>query len=170
MTETTRLRLIRRFDVRWLAIAALGVAMTAAGLAVILFYLLGDVQDRVTHDHTTVVRLSRSPCANLSAPRCLAKLLADSSARERGALRGPRGFTGPRGARGPRGPAGRPGPPGHPGSTGRPGIGRRGLPGAPGPNGSAGQPGSPGPSGAPGVTVTLPPLPSPIGELPHLAP
>src|SRR4051812_49041531 len=99
-------RRVRRVDIRWLAVAALGLAVAAAALAGIIFFLLLDTRDTVTKDHTTVQQISRSPCANLTVQPCLDKLISHATpaqiARLRG-RRGPEGDRGPRGMRGPRG-------------------------------------------------------------------
>lgn len=159
---------VRRLNIRWLAIAALGVAMMAAGLAGVVFYLVVDVRGDVAHDRTVVQRISRSPCANLSAPRCLDRLILNASPGQRARLRGP---AGPRGRRGERGPAGPQGPVGAPGASG--GTGTRGRSGDTGRTGAPGQQGTPGRNGPPGVPgVTVPPPPSiplplpPLGLLP----
>jgi hypothetical protein len=151
-------------DVRWLAVGAIGVAMITVAVTITVGLLVLDLRDTVSRDHTTVTRISKSPCANLGTQACLEKLVRAASpeqiARLRGA-RGPRGPQGPRGPRGLRGALGPQGPQGLPGATGSTGApGQRGAPGRRGGNGSNGSNGLPGAPGAPGVPgIRLPPLP-----------
>jgi hypothetical protein len=169
---TTHAPPVRRLDIRWLAVAAFGIAVVAAAITGIVLVLVLGVRSDVQRDHTIVTRVSRSPCANLTIHACIDKLDSQRTPAQRARIRGPKGDHGTRGPRGLRGPAGPRGP------AGAPGTNSRGAPGATGPGGASGQAGAQGPrgergpQGPPGVTITiptptLPPLAvPPLPELP----
>jgi hypothetical protein len=76
----------RRFDIRWLAVAAIGIAVACASFtAVVLVVFLG-VWSNQRADRKVIERISRSPCANLTIDRCVDKLDRARARREIAAL------------------------------------------------------------------------------------
>lgn len=155
--------------VRWSLLAMLLTTMACFTVGLVVLWIdAKDTRAQVVRNHYDTTRLtqvvSKSPCTGLTLPKCRTKLLSTMTAKERAALRGPRGF---RGARGPRGRTGAPGVAGAPGTTTVRRVLERRTVSVPavGPTGPAGPAGPPGPQGPPGKDgISVPPvtLPTPV--------